>query len=119
MINTLYGPFPGLTIRGTEVGILRLPLGGEQAREVVKVCSQINFGTKEKPIHDASTHNAWQLDPSQFQIMNARWNQMVPLISGSIIEALGLPPFFSISFQLFQMLLFEEGNSFRETIISF
>lgn len=91
-------------------GTIALPLKPDQIEHVTKICSLAPFGRKDQTIYDTSVRNTWQLEPKQFKILNEDWNQMIENVLPRLKAELGLPKDVEVSFELYKMLLYEEGN---------
>jgi hypothetical protein len=62
---------PGLVINN--IGEISFPLSPIQAEQIREQCEQAPFGLKEKTLVDLNVRNAWQLSPSEFQLLNPDW----------------------------------------------
>ena len=66
---------PGLEVDG--LGPIGLPLTGNQAKDLKKLCEQAPYGKGEKTLVDTSVRRVWRLRPSQFSLRNPDWKQFL------------------------------------------
>lgn len=100
---------PGLEVE--EVGKLRLPLGGTQARRLIKQCSQAPYGKGTATLVDTDVRRVWELDPDRFKLTNPKWDELVASITGEVQEALGLAGN-KLTAHLYKLLVYEKGSFF-------
>lgn len=100
---------PGLEVEG--LGPVGLPLGKSQARALIKLCRQAPYGKGTETVIDTDVRRVWELDPKQFQLTHAKWNELVSSIVKDVQEALGLTDQKLVA-RLYKLLVYEEGGFF-------
>ena len=78
--------YPGLYIK--KIGHIGLPLTEHQTQQVIELCEQAPYGKKDKTIVDKSVRNTWQLNPSQFQLKNTKYDPIHIPYSSNQMERL-------------------------------
>lgn len=101
--------FPGLEI--DNVGRIGFPLSTDQAKKIIKQCSQAPYGKGEKTIVDTKVRSTWQLEPEQVQLKNPEWDVKIEQAVKNIQEQFGLDKR-KISSVLYKCLLYEKGDFF-------
>jgi len=104
--------YPGLVIKDhPNIGMLSLPLREDQAKELAKICFSSPYGKKEKTIYDKSVRNTWQLNPSQLTFANqANWDEAIKrFVMPTVKLQLGCPDRMNVTYELYKLLLYEEG----------
>ncbi|RUP06739.1 hypothetical protein BC936DRAFT_140296, partial [Jimgerdemannia flammicorona] len=79
---------PGLDVNS--IGPIGLPLSKQQAEAIITQCSLTPFGWKADTILDTTVWNTWQLDPSQFSLNNAEWQDCIDMLIKEASIQLGL-----------------------------
>lgn len=100
---------PGLEVNG--LGVVRLPLGDNQARKLIEFCRQAPYGKGAETVVDTDVRRVWELDPDQFRMTNPRWDDAVASIVEDVQQELGLEDR-ELATQLYKLLLYEEGSFF-------
>ena len=100
---------PGLEVEG--LGTVRLPLGKSQARKLIKLCRQAPYGKGTATVVDTDVRRVWELDPEQFRLANARWDDFLAAIVADVQDALGLGGR-KLAAQLYKLLVYQEGSFF-------
>ncbi|KAG2381281.1 hypothetical protein C9374_006270 [Naegleria lovaniensis] len=107
---------PGLTIKKDDQFIpISLPIcTHEQANTLIQVCRKAPYGLGEQTLYDDQVRNTWQLDPSQFQLTNPKWTQLVQdLVNSKVKKGLGIPPEVDIKASLYKLLFYEKDGHFN------
>jgi len=91
-----------------EIGV---PLGLQDAQELINVARQAPFGKGEQTIVDTSFRNTWELNPNQFSL-SEKWQPYVDSLMMMACEGLGVKTN-DISAELYKMLLYEKGAMFK------
>jgi len=100
---------PGLEV--DKVGAIRLPLGGAQARKLIKHCAQAPYGKGTQTLVDTDVRQVWELDPEQFKLTNPKWNDLVASVTEEAQQALGLEAS-KLTANLYKLLAYEKGSFF-------
>ena len=105
-------PLPVLKFNKVE-SIARLPVSERKAKEIKAVCSQAPYGLGQETIVDTTVRNTWQLDPSQFTIMNPQWDSHMEKLAAVVKDELGCDPALNVRCELYKFLLYEQGSFFK------
>ena len=100
---------PGLEVDG--LGPIGLPLTGNQAKDLKKLCEQAPYGKGEKTLVDTSVRRVWRLMPSQFSLRNPDWKQFLQETLCKVQAELGLEKQ-KLESHLHELLLYEAGSFF-------
>ncbi|KAH9987115.1 hypothetical protein F4779DRAFT_611535 [Xylariaceae sp. FL0662B] len=98
---------PGLTIGET---LIPLPLVPRDAETIKSVCRQAPFGKGEETLVDTSVRKTWELDHSQFKLVNPNWQSCLAMLLKNAEESLGLS---EVRAEPYKLLLYEEGSFFK------
>ena len=103
-------PFdPAITVEG--VGQINLPLGEEQARQLIELSRQAPFGKGSETIVDTSVRNTWEIDAEKLTFANPRWEWILYQVCRRVASDLGISS--PIQADLYKMLLYEKGAMFK------
>ena len=105
-------PLPALKINNVE-GIVGLPVCEYEAKKIKAVCSQAPYGRGQETVVDTTVRNTWQLEPSQFTIMNAQWDSRIESLAAVVKKELGCDPALNVRCELYKFLLYQQGNFFK------
>jgi len=72
-VGQLPAVLPGLDVKG--IGPIGVPVKPAEAKEIIATARQAPFGRGEATIVDTDVRRVWQLEPSQFTLRNAAWNE--------------------------------------------
>jgi len=100
---------PGLVVEG--LGMLRLPLGESQARELVARCRQAPYGKGAQTLVDTAVRRVWELDSKFVQFTNPKWTLLIDSIIGEVQKKLGLESR-KLTAHLYKLLVYETGSFF-------
>ena len=100
---------PGLEVDG--LGPIGLPLTGNQAKDLKKLCEQAPYGKGEKTLVDTSVRRVWRLMPSQFSLRNPDWKRFLQETLSKVQAELGLEKQ-KLESHLHELLLYEAGSFF-------
>lgn len=100
---------PGLVVEG--LGMLRLPLGESQARELVARCRQAPCGKGTQTVVDTAVRCVWELDSKYVQFTNPKWTPLIGSIVGEVQKKLGLEAR-KLTAHLYKLLVYETGSFF-------
>ena len=100
---------PGLEVAG--LGPIGLPLTGNQAEDLKKLCEQAPYGKGEQTLVDTSVRRVWRLRPSQFTLRNPEWQRFLQETLSKVQEELGLEKQ-ELESHLHELLLYEAGSFF-------
>jgi len=100
---------PGLMVEG--LGMLRLPLGETQARELIGRCRQAPYGKGTTTLVDTTVRCVWELDAGQIQFTNPKWEQLIESIVRKVRQKLGLQKY-KLAAHLYKLLVYEKGGFF-------
>jgi len=100
---------PGLEVDG--LGPIGLPLTGNQAKDLKKLCEQAPYGKGEKTLVDTSVRRVWRLMPSQFSLRNPDWKLFLQETLSKVQAELGLEKQ-KLESHLHELLLYEAGSFF-------
>ena len=101
---------PGLSVEG--VGKLSFPIQPEDAEQLIEVASQAPYGRGEDTIVDTEVRDVWEIEPSQLSFRKKKWTSFVEDIVIEVGVRLGLSLRKKIQFELYKMLVYEEGSFF-------
>ena len=105
-------PLPALRVDGVD-GLVGLPMCSSQARAIIEQCSQAPFGRGEETIIDTTVRNTWQLNPAKLAILNPEWEERLEALVSQVKEELGCAASAGVTYQLYKLLLYEEGGFFK------
>ena len=105
-------PLPALRVDGVD-GLVGLPMCSSQARAIIEQCSQAPFGRGEETIVDTTVRNTWQLNPAKLTILNPEWEERLEALVSQVKEELGCASSAGVTYQLYKLLLYEEGGFFK------
>jgi hypothetical protein len=100
---------PGLVVEG--LGMLRLPLGESQARELVARCRQAPYGKGTQTLVDTAVRRVWELDAKCVQFTNPKWQLLIDSLVGDVQQKLGLESR-KLTAHLYKLLVYETGSFF-------
>ncbi|KAF1810779.1 hypothetical protein P152DRAFT_460069 [Eremomyces bilateralis CBS 781.70] len=100
---------PDISVPG--VGPITLPLCEPQARQLIDKSRLSPFGKGTETVVDTSVRNTWEIDASQFEIMNPDWNPLFTEIVAIAAEGLGVSV--PIEAVPYKMLIYEKGAHFK------
>jgi 2OG-Fe(II) oxygenase superfamily len=100
---------PGLEVGG--LGPIGLPLTGNQAKDLKKLCEQAPYGKGEKTLVDTSVRRVWRLMPSQFSLRNPDWKRFLEETLSNVQAELGLEKQ-KLESHLHELLLYEARSFF-------
>ena len=100
---------PGLEVEG--LGVLRLPFGKAQARELIDCCQQAPYGKGTQTLVDTSVRRVWELDAGRVRFTNPKWEQVVDSIIDEMRQKLGLEGK-KLTASLYKLLVYEQGSFF-------
>ncbi len=100
---------PGLVVEG--LGMLRLPLGESQARELVARCRQAPYGKGTQTLVDTAVRRVWELDSKYVQFTNPKWTLLIDSIIDEVQKKLGLESR-KLTAHLYKLLVYETGSFF-------
>lgn len=95
-----------------DVGIIKLPLSDEQARQIIAKARHVPFDKSSETRVDTAVRNTWELDPPNFKITaSALWDKHLQGILEKVAETLNIHvPIYA---ELYKMLLCEKGAAFK------
>lgn len=105
-------PNPALTIEGLDT--IGLPLSIRDAKAIIDISRQAPFGKGDETLVDTSVRKTWELDASQFTLLNPGWEGFLGLQVKFVAENLGIdvePK--QIRAEPYKLLLYEEGAFFK------
>ena len=100
---------PGLTVDGT--GMIGLPLGDDQASQLIEVCEQAPYGKGAETLVDTDVRRVWQLGTEQFALTNPKWPVFVDALLKDVRSELGLESQ-KLKAHLYKLLIYEPGSFF-------
>ena len=100
---------PGLDV--DKMGVVGLPLTKTHARKLIALCRQAPYGKGTETVVDTDVRRVWELDPTQFQLTNPKWDEFVASIVDDVKESLGLEGQ-KLTAHLYKLLVYEEGSFF-------
>jgi hypothetical protein len=101
--------FPGLEVQG--VGEISYPVNNEQAKALIQVAHKAPFGKGSETILDNSVRSGWEIDADKLKFNNNRWAVFLNKILSEIKPELGIEDY-TISAQLYKMLIYQKGDFF-------
>ncbi len=101
--------FPGLEITG--VGEVAYPINETQAKTLIQAAHKAPFGKGTETIWDDTVRSAWEIDADKLTFNGQRWGDLIEKILQEIKPELGIEDY-SISAQLYKMLIYEKGDFF-------
>ncbi|KAF2430641.1 hypothetical protein EJ08DRAFT_697123 [Tothia fuscella] len=72
------------------IGEITIPLGQDQAEQLMKVCHQSPFGKGTETIVDLSVRNTLELNADQFEISNPAWEDFITALTEKVVNELGV-----------------------------
>ncbi|KPI45135.1 uncharacterized protein AB675_2357 [Cyphellophora attinorum] len=101
-------PIAGLEITG--LGRIGLPLQPQDALAIIGHCSQSPSGKGEQTLVDTNVRRSWELDASQFSLVNPAWAQLIGDLTKKACEELHVhSELEDVVVQPHKLLLFEAG----------
>jgi hypothetical protein len=101
-------PIAGLEITG--LGRIGLPLQPQDALAIIGLCSQSPSGEGEQTAVDTNVRNSWELDASQFNLVNPAWAQLIARLTKEAWEELHVhSELEDVVVQPHKLLLYEAG----------
>ena len=82
-----------------------------QARKLIKQCSQAPYGKGTETLVDTDVRRVWELDPAKFQLTNPQWDELVSSLTSEVQAGLGLENR-KLKAHLYKLLVYEEGGFF-------
>jgi hypothetical protein len=79
---------PGLELKA--IGSIGFPISATDAKRLIAKATRAPSRRGEETIVDPKVRRVWQLDPSQFVLRNAEWNEHVNAIVDSIKQEFGI-----------------------------
>ena len=99
---------PGLHINN--IGDIRLPLGQEDAKKIMKAGGQAPFGRSTETVADPISRNTKQLGVDSFQLCNPAWAEYLQDIIKRLGPGIGFPDSpTGIRAELYNLLLHGKG----------
>lgn len=99
---------PGLKIEGHPA--FPLPLTPSDAEVIKAACREAPFGKGEDTVVDTSVRKTWELNHTQFQLINPEWAGFLQKVYLTAAGGLGLT---DVSVKPHKLLLYEEGSFFK------
>ncbi|GKT42519.1 uncharacterized protein ColSpa_02700 [Colletotrichum spaethianum] len=99
---------PALKIEGHPA--FPLPLTPGHAELIKAACKQAPFGKGDDTLVDTSVRNTWELEHSQFELLNPEWSAFLVKVGTGSAGGLGL---MNISLKPHKLLLYEKGSFFK------
>ncbi|KAF4810912.1 hypothetical protein CGCSCA5_v010211 [Colletotrichum siamense] len=99
---------PGLKIEGRPA--FPLPLTSSDAEVIKAACREAPFGKGEDTVVDTSVRKTWELNHTQFQLINPEWAGFLQKVYLTAAGGLGLT---DVSVKPHKLLLYEEGSFFK------
>ena len=103
-------PSPGLAVEG--VGVVALPLLPFQAEQLIAVAEQAPFGRGTETVLDPAVRLTWQIPAAKVAFHGRSWTNTLEGIVRRAAAGLGVSG--EVTAQLHKLLLYGEGNFFRE-----
>ncbi|RFU29029.1 hypothetical protein B7463_g7321, partial [Scytalidium lignicola] len=100
---------PGLQIE-EHAAAVSLPLMAHDAEAIKSACEQAPFGQGDQTLVDTSVRKTWQLDHTQYRLLNPGWNAFFEHVIADVACDLGLTQVVALPYKL---LLYEEGSFFK------
>ncbi|KAJ8072944.1 hypothetical protein PM082_019807 [Marasmius tenuissimus] len=104
-------PNPILCLEG--LGTVGLPLSEREAKVVIEKSIQAPFGKGERTIVDTEVRDTWEMDASQVQFQEPKWQSFMNRVVQEVCQTLG------VNFQaskpraeLYKLLIYETGSHF-------
>lgn len=108
-VHTTEFQFPGLEVDG--VGEIAYPINEVQAKALIQAAHKAPFGKGSETIVDNNVRSAWEIYGDKLTFNGNRWNKVIDKILRNIKPDLGLEDY-SISANLYKMLIYETGDFF-------
>ncbi|KAI8243370.1 hypothetical protein K4K55_008427 [Colletotrichum sp. SAR 10_96] len=99
---------PGLKIEGHPA--FPLPLTPSDAEVIKAACREAPFGKGEDTVVDTSVRKTWELNHTQFQLINPEWAGFLQKVYLTAAGGLGLT---DVSVKPHKLLLYEKGSFFK------
>lgn len=99
---------PGLSVAG--VGEIALPVSTRQARQLIKQANQAPYGRGKETLVDTDVRRVWQLEPTQFQLENPKWDALVADVVQSVKTEFAIKQ--RVAASLYKLLIYEKGSFF-------
>ncbi|KAI1332138.1 hypothetical protein F5Y16DRAFT_214404 [Xylariaceae sp. FL0255] len=98
---------PGLQI---DDKLITLPLDPAQVPVIRGAARQAPFGRGDQTIVDTSVRKTWELNISQFRLVNPAWMEFIKIVLNDMSQSLGMT---NVNIELYKLLLYEEGSFFK------
>lgn len=107
---TRYATFaiPGLKIEGHPT--IPLPLTPQDAEVIKSACREAPFGKGEETIVDTSVRKTWELDHTNYKLLNPEWEGFLQKVALTAASGLGL---MDVTVKSHKLLLYEKGSFFK------
>ncbi len=99
-----------IEVRG--VGLLRLPVPKEQARQLIRIARPARYGLGEATLLDPRVRDTWEVPKSRVKIDQRRWNKTLLPVLDQLRADLGLPARCRLKAELHSMLVYAPGQFF-------
>jgi hypothetical protein len=99
---------PGLEVEG--VGTVGTPVSAADAKRLIAQATQAPYGRGEETIVDMEVRRVWQLEPWQFALRNAEWEDHLAAIVAAVKQQFGIDE--TIKAELYKLLVYEKGSFF-------
>lgn len=100
---------PGLEVKG--IGPVGVPITAADAKRIITKANQAPYGRGEATIVDTDVRRVWQLEPSQFGLRHAAWNEALANAVDAIKDDLGIRG--KVTAELYKLLVYEKGSFFK------
>ena len=108
-VGQLPAVLPGLEVKG--VGPIGVPVTSADAKRLIARASRAPYGRGEATILDTDVRRVWQLEPSQFALRNAAWEEGLAGVVDAIKRDLGIRR--KVTAELYKLLVYEKGSFFK------
>jgi predicted 2-oxoglutarate/Fe(II)-dependent dioxygenase YbiX len=108
MSGSLAPVLPGLEVEG--IGNVGVPVSAADAKRLIERASQAPYGRGEETIVDTNVRRVWQLEPREFALRNAAWDEFVDGIVESVRKEFGIGK--KVQHELYKLLVYEKGSFF-------
>lgn len=108
-VGQLPAVLPGLDVKG--IGPIGVPVRPADAKRIIGTARQAPYGRGEATIVDTDVRRVWQLEPSQFTLRNAAWNEALAGVVDAVKRDLGLRG--KVTVELYKLLVYEKGSFFK------
>jgi hypothetical protein len=101
-----------LEVKG--IGLIRFPISRGTARELCAIARPARYGFKDQTILDESVRDTWEIAKSKIKIDQPRWKKTIDPMLERIRSDLGLSSGARLRAELYNLLVYEEGQFFVE-----